>query len=306
MTQLLPLNAIENPPSFRNAVINGDCRVAQRGNVAVSTNTTQYGGADRIYFFSSGFTTISGILSQISGSATTSGYAQSITLATTGTGQVQFGTRIESRDTRRFNSKTVTLSLKLYQDTGSSQVVQLALHRPTSVADNFITLTQLGISAGLVIPNATWTSVDLTVALGAADANNGLQLSAYYSSLGAMTSKVFAIGDITLEQGAVVSAFESRSYGVELALCQRFYEVGTYSVTIYNSGAGTSLPAAGIAFKVPKIFNAGIGFSSVTYANCSALAQRGSVTTTFCPLAMNVTAAGLATADFTYVATVEL
>lgn len=305
MTQLLPLNAIENPPSFRNAVINGDCLVAQRGNVAVSNNATTYGGADRIYFFSSGFTTISGTISRINGSATSNGYAQSIALTTTGTGQVQFGTRLESKDTARFNSKTVTVSMKVYQDTGSAQTLTLGVNKATAT-DNFASTSVVGTSSGISIPSATWTPVSATFTLGATDGVYGLQIMAYFASIGALTGKTFAIGDLQFEQGSVASVIENPPYAESLYRCYRYYEAYTYSVTTYNGGASSGIQAGGIAFRAPKVNVPTVTFGSLTYANASALVTRGTITTTGCPLSLTVTAAGPATVDFAYVANAEL
>ena len=56
---------------------------------------------------------------------------------------------------------------------------------------------------------------------------------------------------IQLELGDTATPFEHRSYGQELALCQRYYEVGGASAISYNS-SGAALQRAGVYFATTK------------------------------------------------------
>lgn len=47
---------------------------------------------------------------------------------------------------------------------------------------------------------------------------------------------IFAITDVQLEPGEVATPFEHRPYGLELLLCQRYYEEGTFNWTMYQQG----------------------------------------------------------------------
>ena len=50
-------------------------------------------------------------------------------------------------------------------------------------------------------------------------------------------SNFFRITDVQLEEGTIATPLEYRSFGTELALCQRYYEIG-YSGMFYSSNSG--------------------------------------------------------------------
>jgi hypothetical protein len=238
---------------MRNRIINGDMRVAQRGDVAVVANTVQYGGCDR---FTSAVTaaTASGTIRRQSGiSGTVSGYAQAITsLTTTGTTTVAWSQRIEKENTYSLNGKSVTVQLKVWQDTGSTQTFTAGIYK-ANAADNFSSTTLIGSTSSVSVPTSTWTTMTFTVTLGATDASNGLLLYGAYNSIAAVTSKFFNIGDVQLEQGSVATPFEHRPYGVELALCQRYFQTFSFSENLIGfqlTGYSTSAAVGHLKFPV--------------------------------------------------------
>lgn len=70
--------------------------------------------------------------------------------------------------------------------------------------------------------------------------------SGYYGSVTGTTSLLATSGatlyitGVQLEKGTTASSFEFRSYGTELALCQRYYEKGGISTRSGNRASGTS------------------------------------------------------------------
>jgi hypothetical protein len=222
---------------MRNRIINGDMRVAQRGNIAVVVNTNQYGGCDR-FTTSVTATTASGTIGQQTGmSGTISGVAQAITgLTTTGTTTIAWSQRIESVNSYSLNGRQVTVQLKVWQDTGSTQTFTAGVYKANTF-DNFSATTLIGSTSSVSVPTSTWTTLTFTLTLGATDASNGLMLYGNYASIAAVTSKNFYLGDVQLEPGSVATPFETRSYGVELALCQRYFEQGNSGAVSYGSSA---------------------------------------------------------------------
>lgn len=208
---------------FRNRIINGNCLVAQRGNISLVNNSINYGGADRIFISPLSFTTATGTITRSALSGTDSGYGQfAVGVTTTGSGTLVFGQRIESLNTVDLYNKTITFSGVCYQNTGSSISVSLSVRKADSI-DNFVTTTQIGSTGTVSVPSGVVTPFSLTVTLGGSDAINGLVVSATFP-LGAVSSKDFAVSNFQLEAGPVATPFERRPYGMELALCQRYYE----------------------------------------------------------------------------------
>lgn len=263
---------------FRNKLINGDMRVAQRGNVAMVNGSILYGGADRWLTAIYGFTTASATAQQVQGSGTSSGYWQYIgALTTTGSGTGGVFQRIESKSGQDLNGQYITVSAIVYQDTGSTLTLTAQLQKAT-VIDNFGSTTNIGAGQTYSVPTATITKIVYTVLLGGSDAANGLQIGLTFA-VGAVTGKNLLFGDIQLERGTVATPFETRPIGMELALCQRYFEK-SYPQGISPGGIGTpgfvenyisagigSFQAPGFKFSVTKRGNPTIkGYSQATGA----------------------------------------
>ena len=77
----------------------------------------------------------------------------------------------------------------------------------------------------------------------------------------------FYITGVQLEAGSVATPFERRSFGQELALCQRYYEVGTSGFTGYaTAGIGVG---AHVAFAATKRATPTIALTPFSYTNAS-------------------------------------
>ena len=240
---------------FKNRIINGAAMVAQRGNVAAVNGTYTYGGADRIACSVNSLT--SGTIQQLQSAAAggVSGYCQAVQATTSGAGSVFFQTRIEDLNTLDLNSKAVTISCKVFQDTGSTLTATISLAKPTTTANTFSAQTTLSSSTAS-IPSSTLTTVTLTYTLGAAEASLGLAPTLSFALPSSVTGKYFTITDWQIEQGSTATSFDYRSYGTELALCQRYYEQlvsGTgFSRIIGAFGTGVAESKATWLFKVSK------------------------------------------------------
>jgi hypothetical protein len=216
----------------RNAIINGDCRVNQRATAytlikdAYTWDTSDLYGPDRHEGMATGTAVSAGTFGQSTSSlAGTSGYGfhfSGVTL--TGTGVIYQRGRIEAKDAARFKNQTASFSCKVYQDTGGAVNFTVYIRKANS-ADNFAAVTAIGNSGAVSIPDSTDTALKYE-AISMGDCSAGIEYE-IKGEVGAITTKNVHISEIQLEIGSVATAFESRPYGVELALCQRYAIVFT-------------------------------------------------------------------------------
>ena len=75
-----------------------------------------------------------------------------------------------------------------------------------------------------------------------------------------------------MEVGNNATEFEHRSYGEELALCQRYYEQSDNSATQYRSGYHTGFIRNGYSFQVRKRVSPTVGVTDATNSAGGALA----------------------------------
>ena len=59
---------------------------------------------------------------------------------------------------------------------------------------------------------------------------------------GSTAGNFIEIAEMQLEEGTVATPFEHRPYGLELSLCQRYYEESLYDVDYYSSNKNFSIP----------------------------------------------------------------
>lgn len=228
---------------LRNRIINGSARIQQRTAPAIAAIGNYV--TDRFIMAISGGTGVSGTWGQNFFGGSSSSYWHWIGAASF-TGQPYWSTRIESKDVADLNSKTITVSGKFYQDSGSTQAISIRLNKPTAV-DNYTGATIISTNTANTIPTGVATSFSATFTLGSTDANNGLAIEVFITTAITVTSKSFAISDVQLELGSVATPFEQRPYGMELALCQRYYE---FMVGVVTPIITSTLPI--YYFKVPK------------------------------------------------------
>lgn len=231
---------------FKNRIINGDMRIAQRGTSGLPTSFAGAYTLDRWLVASSGSTPT---FSQALGTLTTGqqAYLLQITGAT-GNTWVLPAQNIESLNSRDLAGKTVTVSYELYQNTGSTMPVQTALYYANSI-DNFSAVTLISNSSAQNVPTNSITKVTATFSVPAS-ATTGIQVRLCSQLPTLLSGQAIQIGNVQLEPGSVATSFEYRPYGLELALCQRYYETGQFAWTGYQTtgqGYGSYIP-----FLVPK------------------------------------------------------
>ena len=221
----------------KNAIINGNFDVWQRGSGAfVSSGYT----SDRWYILRGGSTTLSTTrqtfaLGQtdvpynpkyyLEASPTTGGLASSF---------LYISQAIEGVSS--FAGETVTLSFYAKADASKNIAVEFVQSfgsggSPSTVVTG-ISVTTVALTAAWVKQTVTVTIPSITGTTLGTDGNDHLSViiwldagsdyNARTNSLGNQ-SGTFEFAQVQLEAGSVATPFERRSYGEELALCQRYF-----------------------------------------------------------------------------------
>jgi len=272
----------------RNRIINGDMRIDQRNaGASVSAGTDTY-FVDRWHMFASVVSKMTGQRSTVAPSSFTNSALITSSTATTPGSSDAYGLRqrIEGFNFADFNfgsAQAITFTLSFWVRSSITGTYSFACWN--SAADRAYIATY-SISA-----QNTWEYKTITIAGDTAGTwlkDNGMGLQCWWdlgsgtnfngtagswnSSLLVRTSgsvnwigtngATFYITGVQLEAGSVATPFERRSYGQELALCQRYYEKsyalntapGTATATgsLLNRFFGNSDPKQQICFSVAK------------------------------------------------------
>jgi hypothetical protein len=125
--------------------------------------------------------------------------------------------------------------------------------------------TRTLIATGTFTVNSTVTRYNANISVPAA-ATTGIEI---VLTVGAQTSGTWTIGNVQLEAGTVATPFERRSYGQELALCQRYYHK-----VKHDGVASNRLTTYGLAFASSGVV-AMTTFPVGMRANVTAVEQSG-------------------------------
>ena len=242
---------------LRNRVINGNFYADQRNAGAAQTITAAAALAytvDRFYAYCTG----ANVTGQRLAGTAPNAYLYRFTGAASVT-NIGFAQRIENLNCQDFAGNTATLSVDL-SNSLLTTVTWTAWYANT--ANTFGTLaspTRTLISTGTFTVTSTLTRYSTNITIPAA-ATTGIEIEL---SVGAQISGTWNIGSWQLEFGSVATPFEQRPYGMELALCQRYFfktfQQGTAPAT--NAGSvgalqfvqtlGASLDQAVGTFRFP-------------------------------------------------------
>ena len=236
---------------MKNLLINGCMRVCQRGSQPLDTQTRY--GLDRWYVFwnsSAGVTPGTQERQSTTYLETTSCMALA-GLTCTGTNVIYVNQRIESANAKTFlngvNHGKWSGQFKFWHNFGSSVNVYLVVYS-ANAADNFSAITERYVSSAQSVPTSTWTSLKFEgIDIPTTDMYNGLQFSIKIETP-VCSGKTIYIGDAQFEIGPKCTTIERRPYGLELALCQRYYEKSYDLDTV----PGTGTAAGCVSFTVPS------------------------------------------------------
>jgi hypothetical protein len=260
---------------YRNRIINGDMRIAQRGTAAVTTN-----GAFPVDRFVAGNNT-DGAYSAQQDSSAPAGFQNSVKFTTTtadgtltGGQSLQFqqpieGTNVADLGWGAAGAKTVTVSFWVRSSltgTFGGAVTNDGVNRSyiftysIAVADTweYKTVTIPGDTTGTWLKN-TGTGLrlyfglgqgpDLSGTAGSWTGNTNINATGAVSVIGTLNATWYVTG-VQLEVGSVATPFERRPHGTELALCQRYYWSNPNSYYYYKARESDRLRVATISFPV--------------------------------------------------------
>ena len=236
---------------LRNSIINGNMSIWQRGTAAYTSAANGTFSADRWYLRSS-YTGGTTNITQGTGPSQTLRYTTRVTHATataTTTGQYyalrQVFEKIVARGFASASSITISFWYRSNR-TGSHACVFDA-----GSAGAFFTGTTTGLNTTFTVNVAdTWEyksiTVPLTITGNGTNADNlpGALLTIGFTDAAVSTFTTIAVGDYfeftgaQLEFGAVATPFENRPYGMELVLCQRYFQK-SYDISTAPGAAST-------------------------------------------------------------------
>lgn len=220
-----------SPYGFRNRVINGAMMIDQRfGGAAISVpGNTFYYTVDRWIVASS-----NAIGAQQGGGGTNQTWLNVTGAA--GNTAANARHRIEAKNSGDLAGLPVTISFTC--NATPNRTVTLALNYASgATADDFATTTQVGTAAFSATGTGTRFQATFTLPSGA---TKGLEILLDFGAL--LASQGVNIWNVQLEQGSVATPFERRPYGVELELCQRYYQpftIGWWGEALVGSLYGT-------------------------------------------------------------------
>ena len=220
----------------RNLIINGDFQVNQRGDY--STATSLNNGAytlDRWTCTNGVGATIQHRQDMPSGE-----YGKSVKVLTSsgGTAQCAIEQRIEVADW--MYGKVITASAWVRSNSANASI---NIYNNTDGFWTAVSHSGNGTWEKLTITGTLPTSMtDFRVRIGLSQGGNTTIVSGDY----------FEIANVQLELGSVATPFEHRSYGEELALCQRYYELLKCYTAEANTYYGSWIYMDGVNFRTVK------------------------------------------------------
>lgn len=233
--------SLQGAVGFKNRIINGDFMVHQRGGtISTGVGALTY-TLDR-WIVAAG----TAALSVSQGSGTSAPYNYLLVQGAASNANWSIRQRIESRNIRDLAGKQVTLSFHLYNSTGNASNVSVTISSANAV-DNFSAMTT--VSSQSVNLSSTGLKQTFTLTLNAACAN-GIEIR--FESPSPFTSGLLVLHTVQLEAGTIATPFENRPVGVELSLCQRYFQSassGSLMYRFYNFSTNTTTVHINCQFK---------------------------------------------------------
>lgn len=243
--------------SFRNAIINGDFRVNQRG---FSSLTSSGYGFDRWTWQGNAATATWSRVSftpgnQIPGNEGTAFSRIATNALSAGDNLVSMEQRIE--DVRTFAGQTVTLSFWAKATSGAPKIALTQFQSfgtggsPSAGSTTYISQVTLSTSwtrysVTYTIPSISGKTIGTTADTSFYSIYLMYAATSFFNSVtGSLgwQQNTFDVWGVQLEKGSVATPFEQRPIGTEISLCQRYFQksfpIATTPTSPGGTGAGT-------------------------------------------------------------------
>ena len=226
----------------RNIIINGAMQVAQRGTSASSKTTSDYFTCDRWRTEASGATYNTSQQTNSASDMATTGAEHFLRMeVTTGNNNSGISQKIEAQNIKQFKGEKLTLSFyaKGTNPNGGSFNINRFFSddvNPSSTGENSsLTVTSSWVKYTYTFDYPDEGSVDMTL-------NTAKMALSFLQPPGDTSTNAWTL-DLTavqLEVGSQATPFEHRSFGEELALCERYFQkhFGTTDASYYTAYAG--------------------------------------------------------------------
>lgn len=232
-------------PGFKNGLINGGFRVAQRGTSFTAATTPANSDdtylLDRWLLLSDGNDIVD--VSQEASVVPTGAYAALKALVATANKKFGFVQIIEARDAARFAGKTVSVSCQARTTSGAVvENVRMAVLSWSSTADSVTSdvVSAWGNEGENPTFAANWTAENVAanqavtadayatlkvegISVDTAGMKN-LAVFVWVDDTDCAANDLLYLGNVQIEEGTVATTFESRPFTTELALCQRYFQ----------------------------------------------------------------------------------
>jgi len=262
---------------FRNRIINGDMRIWQRGTVINNPTTSNFYTADRWGVNRNGDYAADLSVGRVAATGLP-GFQYCMALqrnvGSSSTQAIGLWNSNESSNTYDLAGGPITLSFWLKVGANySGGAITVALYTGTGIDQRIYQYTnQANILNTAISPNTTWARYSFTANVGSAATELGSYFTWTPTGVAGGDDSVYITG-VQLESGSTATPFEFRPYGLELSLCQRYFQksyqqdvkpgtAGAYFNAIshvYGSGSYQNiwwrLPVTMRTVPVPKAYN---------------------------------------------------
>ena len=264
---------------FRNLVINGDMKIAQRTTSGALTTTTSYLSLDRWAAIQAG--TANGVLAQVASGLTGFQYAAKIgrNSGATTTGVIALAQAFETVSSVPWQGQTVTFSFYAKAGTNysggaltSSVYTGTGTDQSTAAMSVSWTGSATPLTSGVTL-TTTWQRFTITGTISSTATQIGINFAWTPVGTAGADDNVYITG-VQLEQGSYATPFEIRPFTTELQLCQRYYTLSGFNVAVPSGGSGVvTVASVGIPVQMRSVaptfvegFLSGSGVSAAAFA----------------------------------------